>query len=507
MDENVILENRKNKIITFIKKKESRLFVILILFAIIIRLVYFFMTLDQPLWWDEAEYLSMAKAWAFENFDYGFLAVRPILLSFIAAIFLKITSSIGPAEVLLRFLMVVLSVLSVVGTYYLGKEIINKKVGLISALFMCVFYLNLFFSYRLLVDLPSLTFFIFAALFFYKYLVTGSHKMLYLGSAIIAIGTLFKLTTAAFLFAFLIFLLFTKKLSFLKRKEIWISAIIFLLILSPYLIWGYLEFHGFVITQAGAFNAPQSSYIVNGFNNVKTYLSLFPVYLSWPLLIFFILGGFSLLFKVGVGFDMLVKNKSLELKKSFFLLLIFLIPLLAVSISLGYVENRYILTSFPAVFIISSMFILKSYDKIKENNKIIAIFLLIFLLGYVSFFQINSTHSLIKTKLDSYGDIKSAGLWIEENLDDNAVVFTRSVPQISYYSNKNIQDIPKIKEEFLEQLNNLEDTDMPFFMVSIFERHLEEWIYPYAQEANLTPVQVYFVDPQQTQASVVIYKI
>jgi len=511
MDEIVILEERANKIKkkfnSWIEDNQNKFFFGILIVSLILRIYYFFLTLNQPLWWDEAEYMSMAKAWAFDNFEYGFLAVRPILFSLIATIFLKITSTIGAAELFLRLFMFVLSFLSVVGTYYLGKEICNKKVGLISSLFMSVFYLNLFFSYRLLVDLPSLTFFIFTALFFYKYLNTNSPKMLYLGSVIIAIGTLFKLSTASFLFAFLIFLLFTQKLSFLKKKEIWIAGAIFFLILAPYIIWGYFQFHGFVIIQAGAFNAPESSYLSNGFTNVKSYLSSFPTYLSWPLLIFFLFGILALLFKLLIGFDFLVKNKSPDTKKNFYLILIFLVPLITISLSLGYIEDRYLLPSFPAIFIIASIFIMKTYDWVKKNNKTIAILLLILLLGYVAYFQLNANDLLMKSKINSYGDIKSAGLWIEENLDENSVVFTRSVPQIAYYTNIKVRDIPKEKEVFLEQLSNLDNTTNPFLMISIFERHIEEWIYPYPQEANLTPIKVYFLDPEQTQPSLVIYRV
>jgi hypothetical protein len=37
---------------------------IAILFAVLIRLYYFLLTKSQPLWWDESEYMSQAKAFA-----------------------------------------------------------------------------------------------------------------------------------------------------------------------------------------------------------------------------------------------------------------------------------------------------------------------------------------------------------------------------------------------------------------------------------------------------------
>ena len=167
----------------------------------------------------------------------------------------------------------------------------GKKVGLIAAILMSASYLNLFYAFRLLVDLPSLTFFTFSAYFFYKYFKTNSHKMLYFGAITIAIGTLFRITTATFLFAMVIYVLATQKLKFIKKKEIWISAIIFILILSPYIIWGFIQFNGFVITMAGAHNAPaEGTMIPNGLFNLKSYIKMLPNIFSWPTLILFITG-------------------------------------------------------------------------------------------------------------------------------------------------------------------------------------------------------------------------
>ncbi len=162
--------------------KKNWVFVGIILFALIIRIYYFILTNGQVLWWDEAEYMNMAGRWAF-GLDYNFGPVRTILFPIISSLFLRIVNG----EILSRLLILILSVASVIGIYYLGKELYNKKVGLLSAFLMSIFYLNLFFTYRLLVDIPSLTFFIFSSFFLYKYFKTNSNKALYLAAVIIAV--------------------------------------------------------------------------------------------------------------------------------------------------------------------------------------------------------------------------------------------------------------------------------------------------------------------------------
>jgi len=481
------------------KDYHNIILVAIILFALIIRLYYFVPTLNQPLWWDEAEYTSMAKAWAF-NSDYTFIPVRPVLLSLLIAFFFKLSYS----EFLPRLLILFLSLISIPGMYYLGKEFYNKKIGLLSSFLMSVFWLNLFFSFRLLVDLPSLTFFIFSALFFYRYLKNNSNRDLYIGAVIIALGTLFRLSTGIFLICFLVYLIFTQKLSFLKKKELWIAGIIFLLVLSPYLIWGYSKFDGFVVKQAMDWNAPENNSFGNVWWNAKSYFSLFPSYLSWPLLLLFLIGLASF-YKIIVGIDLIFKGRGGGLNKQLFLILLFFLPILFTSISFyHHIENRYIITAFPAIFIIASNIIFKFYNyMIKHKQKTLAIIIIILFLGYFAYTQLKHSDSLIKSKIDSYGDVKRAGEWIDQNLDKSSVIITKSWPQIMYYSNRKVMKIPDDKQEFTKQIKNLTNA---YFILSIFEPH-EKWTINYPQEENLSIVHVFFLDSQKTQPSLIIYNM
>jgi 4-amino-4-deoxy-L-arabinose transferase-like glycosyltransferase len=408
-------EKRKDKLLKWIKNPYNATFIALILFTIIIRIYYFVTVGNQPLWWDEAEYLNMARRWAF-GMDYPFHAVRPVLFSLITAMFFKIVH----AEFLPRLLILIFSIASVAGVYLLGKEFFNKKIGLLSSFFMSIFYLNLFFTYRLLVDLPSLVFFTFSAYFFLKYFKNNSKKDLYWAAIIIGIGTLIRLTTAILLFAVLIYLLITENFKIIKKKELWIAAVIYTGILLPYIIWGFFEFGGFVITKAGELNAA-TSFWPTGFNVLFNYLSSFPTYLSFPLLIAFITGlGFML--RIFLGFDFILKNNDKSLKKDFFLLLLFLVPLISISFLIGHNENRYILNAFPAVYILSSYAIFFIYNKIKHYKKQLAIILFIIFIGSVVFLQIGSANSLIKSKQTSYLQVAEAGKWLKINSEPIKII-------------------------------------------------------------------------------------
>lgn len=504
MEENSdVIQKRKDNLKKFffgwVKDHYDKAFLGVLIVAISIRLYYFFMTLNQPVWWDEAEYLNMAKAMAF-GLKYEFLSVRPVLFSLIIAGFYKFTSS----EFLPRIFLLILSIASVIGTYLVGKEIYDKQTGLIASSLMSVFYLNLFFSFRLLVDLISLTFFIFSSLFFYKYLKKNSNKDLYIGTVIIAVGTLFRITTAVFLFCFLFYLLFTQRLSFLKKKELWIAGIIFILILSPYLLWGYFKFNGLIITQAARWNAPKDNSIENVWWNLSSYLRSFSTYLSWPLLILFFLGALSIC-RIFLGIDLFIKGKMKNINKELFLILLFIFPLLITSISFDHhIEDRYILNSFLALFIISGQFILTIYDYLKKKKKIFAIIFLIILLSFIFYFQLKSADSLIKLKETSYLEIKEAGLWFKEHSNATDIMISGSVPQMKYYSNREILNFPSTEQEFESMLSS--DESIKFFMISGIEQH-PDWVYAYSQKEGLNVVKYYPSVQNSQQISVIIYGV
>jgi len=500
-----IINKRTEKIINWFKNPYNLTFFSIIVFAIAIRLYFFILVKNQPVWWDEAEFLNMAKAWASGTEYLRFDAVRPILFSLITALFFKISLT----EFLPRIFMLVLSVISVVGVYYLGKELYDKRIGLLSSFFASVFYLNLFFTYRLMADTPSTAFLVFATLFFYRYFKYNSNKELYIAAVLLAIGTLFKQSTAFILLAFFLYFLTTEKLNFLKKKEIWIAALIFILIELPYVIWGYIKFKGFVFTQASSVFVPYpgtTNYFTSGYTVLKNYLILFPNYSSWPLLIIFILGLASM-YKIFLGFDILIKNKDKRLNKDWFIFLVLVIPFLVSSILITHNEDRYLLHTFPIIFIISSIFLLKIYDYIKKYNKIIAIIFLVFLLSfniYIQIFSAGHANDLIKSKSYSYLEIKNAGLWLKENSAPTDVIMSQSMHQIEYYSGRSANSFPNTEEEFevLRQGNK----NLKYYMVSIIQNS-PPWTYSYPQNKNLTLVNAYFADQAQQQPILLIYKL
>lgn len=114
---------------------------IILLFAFFLRVF----RLGRPsLWIDESTSTIAAKMILVKGlpiFDSGFLYSRAYLFHYLQSFFLLF----GETELLARFASVIIGLLAIVLVYYIGREY-SKSGGLISALFMSVFYLEVFYS-------------------------------------------------------------------------------------------------------------------------------------------------------------------------------------------------------------------------------------------------------------------------------------------------------------------------------------------------------------------------
>ena len=122
-------------------------FIVIILILILSfssNLYYFSLTKEQPLWWDEAEYMSTAKSWAF-NIPYKISPQRPPLFPLLGAMIFKL----GFSDLTFKFLFVLIpTILNALVIYLLGKEFYNKKVGLVAAFIMAIFWSLTFWTAR-----------------------------------------------------------------------------------------------------------------------------------------------------------------------------------------------------------------------------------------------------------------------------------------------------------------------------------------------------------------------
>lgn len=495
----------KLRIKYWLEDSDNKLFLAVFIFAVIIRLYFFIMTKSQPVWWDAADYLSQAKFFGGKlSFDYFFDPHRPFLLALLWGGMYRL----GLSEVSFRFTEFLFSIIAIPAVYLVAKQLSSKKVAIITSFLLAVFWQHLFFSNRLMTEIPTLTLFLFSVYFFIKAYRENKTKDFVLFGIFLGLAFLARAGTLVMFAVFPIFLIFTEKLNFLKNKKWWAGLLIILLIMSTFFIFIYFK-NGTNPVATFLSLTPETDTLggegrfssVMGFSGILEYLDFFPDYFGITLLVCFIFGFILVASNTFIGFDLILKNKSQKIKNHFFILVWALVPFLFQSLFANHMEPRYLLMSFPPFFIMLSIGLKKIYSWIKKYKKALAIFVIVFILSIGTYYQISQASYMITLKSTSYEEVKEAGLWIKENSEMGDIVFTISVPQTTYYSERKTYTIDSNQTIFEEQIEEYRPT---FLILSLFESH-EDWMYNYPSEHSdiLTPVQAY---TQEDQPVLIIYE-
>jgi len=129
--------------------------------------------------------------------------------------------------------MPLIGALSVIILYLLGKEIFNKKVGLISSLIFAFIPLHVFYSGRILTDVLFTFFVLLTFLSFWKGDEKGNKNQRILFGIFLALALLSRYTALWIIPVFFIYLLIkNKSFKFLKERNLWISILAFFITLT-----------------------------------------------------------------------------------------------------------------------------------------------------------------------------------------------------------------------------------------------------------------------------------
>ena len=244
-----------SKLEHFFENRQLWLLCAVAVLAFAIRAYYLAITQSQPIWWDEGEYLSAAKHWAFGTpFDVN--PQRQPLLPFLLAILLKIGIS---NESLLKFLVVLLpSVASVILLYLFAREVADKRTAIISSFLLAVFWTHIFWTNRFSTDITGFAFTLLAYFALWKFYSSKQSKWLYIMGASLGLGFLTRVGGIIPLFVIIAFLLIAENISLLKKHWIFSGLIAFITII-PYLLWNQLHYNNILAFFPGYFDAAHTS--------------------------------------------------------------------------------------------------------------------------------------------------------------------------------------------------------------------------------------------------------
>jgi 4-amino-4-deoxy-L-arabinose transferase-like glycosyltransferase len=267
---------------------------------------------------------------------------------------------------------------------------------------------------------------------------SNTHKVLFglfLGLALLA-----RYTVLWILPVFLIyFLIRDKNLKFLKDKHLWYSVLVFLLVLTPWLIYGFFSYGN---PLGGFIHGARASSYWGGEQVWYFYFNYWFVMYSFVGLLFFL----GLIY---VFYRKEFKNKGV------YLLLTWILLFLVVACLMPHKEKRFLLPIAPAVCLLSCYFVykLRSYRKVLL---VISVTLLLFSLAsnfYTNskiYYNINTRcFNEVVAELDSFGG--------------EFVIVSESTSLFRYYLKQENTYYPEIEEENLKIL--VESREKPVYFV------------------------------------------
>lgn len=477
----------KDKFFSWVNDNYDKLFIVILIAAFVIRLIIFLKTMNQPLWYDEASYLLAGKKWGLglDIKDLWYYR-RGFLFPLICTLFFKL----GLGEVSIRFFDILLSVGFVFVSYFIIRDMFNKKIALLSCIGLTLSWILLFFTGRILTDIPAAFFILLSLFFFWKgYILKRGNKFIYLFALFFALAVLIRMQSFMLAPPFLIMMFIREKSKMFKNRSLWIALGIFALIMLPQVVLYSMHYgnpipdilsHYLGVGAKAAGTGDQRTISLAIFN----YFTDLPYMMSTIMLILLIIGAGYFLLDLILGFDQIFKNEELQKKFFVFCWILSLFLIMGYIGSVSYVEQRYITVGLPFLFLLSSIPLIKLSEfftkkfKIKEISAVIMVSIILVVFLVANIFgpsNFNTTFSLLENKKTSYLEIEQAGLWLKENSNPKDIIISSSPTQIMYYSERTVYTIPELGRNESDFQRNLTVIKPSYFMVSLFEQE-DPWI-------------------------------
>ncbi|MFH1376893.1 MAG: glycosyltransferase family 39 protein [Candidatus Woesearchaeota archaeon] len=429
--------------------KKNRIIICIFAIALVIR-VFFVFVMPVKLW-DETVYTNLGYDLSKNFFQYSFThgwidfmpgnqlnlsaGFRAPLLPYLISgfYFLKL-------NFLINFIMPIVGAFSVVLVYLLGKELFNKKIGLISSSFFALIPLHAFYSGRILTGVLFTFLVLLTFLSFWKGYEKENKKHKVLFGVFLALALLSRYTALWIIPVFILyFLARDKSFKFLKDRYLWYSILAFFLALIPWFIYGVFEYNNPI----GAFihGAMASSY----WGGIQSWHFFFDHWLQMFSIIGFI-------FVIGLIYILYKKD---FLKKEFYLLLIWFAFFLGMAIYMPHKEDRFILAIVPTIALISGYFV----DKVKKYKKLIIFVILLILLissGIYFFVEYGIYHN---TNTKCFEEVATE----LQSINGDFMIVSENPPLFRYYVKKESAYYPdNLNEETIKELLNSTDKTIYF---------------------------------------------
>lgn len=497
--------NNREGLESWLKKKENVALLAVMLLALVLSLYYSSVTSNQPLWWDESDYLAYSKTVAgIGSGDWIVTTKHNTLFVYaVAGMFL-----FGFSESLIRFLLEILPFLLVV---FLSYKIVMEmykdyRLATIASFLLATSWVFLFNAMRFHVDVPSLLFGLLAIYFFWrgyenKEKVFGIDSKWAVPLAALFVIICYGVRRGYFLFGIflLVYVLMMKNpKEFIKDKFNWIAFG-----LSVVLIWIMEKFvfssplsqvsTGYVHTES-PLNLIVLHVFQDYFSNIQMPLASILLYLFWIGFVFMVAG-------LVLSFGFIKKQENFKRRADLFFLITIIVTMsffffiLRVQTSAG--EPRWFFPMILGCFVAIGRAILPISEYLKKYGKQISVIFIVLILGFGGYYEISHADFIIKNKVGTFEGIKDAGLYLKNVANESDLIIVAPQPQASYYSERRVIHPSKLAgwnesgatTPFDLFLSSLEKTpEAKYLIVTFSEPNHPEWMQKitYAQSNGQT---------------------
>ncbi len=495
------IEVKKLALKNWLKDKYNLALVGILILAFAFRVYYFFLAKEQAHWWDSLAYGSLAKEmiynlWSDNAFIIHESIIRPPLLPLLWSILLRL----GFNDSLILFILEIIpSTLSIFFLYLIGKEFYSKRVGIFVAFLGAISWIHLFYSVRIMTDVPSLFLAIVSIYYFSKCKNSISIKNFFLSIFFLSLSVLMRYSYGLIGFVYLVFFIFVYRNKLFINKSFWIGGIL-----------GIVPIILFFIINLSKFGSIMPALdVYSGDAQIKPFafyvLEFIPYIIQKTFTIFLFFGISIALFDLILGFGSI--NKIEKLKAHLFNILLISFSLFFFIFIIKAAEDRYLMILFPSIFLLSSISVLFFYDFIKKYSYFLASTVLIILLMFFLYSQINFSQKIISEKKESFIQMKEAFLWIKDNTEKKDIILGDwADPYAIYYSERKLGKFPKNLSELEEfSLKNIDYLTLT--AVHQPTKEVVQYTEQQSQKGNLIPVKIIYFDREQKNPAVIIYKV
>lgn len=421
-----MMENHSDKT----KKAEVYFLIFLLVIAIALRIF-----ISTCYYWDELVYMQHADIFSGKIDNYNEFDIRPPMLPMmISGLY-----SLWHNPLLANILVTLISAFSVILIYFLGKEVFNKKIGLIAAALLTFWPLHVIFSKQILVHTTALFF----GMLFFLLLKKGENTRkswpFFFSGIFLGISVLTRFT-----YIILFPLLAVEFALFIKHYNLK-NVILFCLgaaaALLPYFLWSKAAYGSFFYTLRQG-----STFSISASNNLGFYFANLGLVLG-------IAGTIGMLLWIFFKF----KDKAIS-RSEIVMLAWILLPIIALSL-MPHKEIRYLIITLCPFVLLSSIGMLRLYEYMKRKPAILILLAAIILLGLV-FINYNPYAR------ECNNDAKFASAWIMNNTLSNETVYVQDYyPYVGYYTDRKVIIAPLDRYRFLNKNNPFFKENGPGYLI------------------------------------------